>query len=103
MPMPLGDFALWRLAHVALGAVALATLFVHTGGRLGHRLDLALSGLFSGLVVAGAAAAALIAFEHRLSAASAARIRGNLLRAHLLLFWGVPVLLGFHVVKAYYF
>jgi len=86
-----------------LGAAALAGLMVHTGGRLGNRLDLALSSLFSALILVGGLAAAVLAFEHRLAPARAARARTNLLWAHLLLFWGVPVLLVFHVVKAYYF
>jgi nitrite reductase (NADH) large subunit len=101
--LKLGDFALWRVAHVVLGAAALAGLMVHTGGRLGNRLDLALSSLFSALILVGGLAAAVLAFEHRLAPARAARARTNLLWAHLLLFWGVPVLLVFHVVKAYYF
>ncbi len=99
----LGDFALWRLAHVLLGAAALVGLYVHTGGRFGGRLDLLLSALFSALILAGALAAGVLAFEHRLAPARAASVRANLLWAHLLLFWGVPVLLTFHVVKAYYF
>jgi nitrite reductase (NADH) large subunit len=99
----LGDFALWRLAHVLLGAAALVGLYVHTGGRFGSRLDLLLSALFSALILVGALAAGVLAFEHRLAPARATRVRTNLLWAHLLLFWGVPVLLTFHVVKAYYF
>ena len=101
--LKLGDFALWRIAHVVLGAAALIGLLVHTGGRLGNRLDLALSALFSALILVGGLAAAVLAFEHRLAPERAGRVRTNLLWAHLLLFWGVPVLLVFHVVKAYYF
>lgn len=99
----LGDFALWRLAHVLLGTGALFVLFAHTGGRFGARMDLALSTLFCALILAGGLAAAVLAFEHRLAPARAASVRANLLWAHLLLSWGVPVLLVFHVVKAYYF
>ena len=36
----LGDFPVWRVAHAVLGALTLAGLAVHTGGRLGSNHEL---------------------------------------------------------------
>jgi nitrite reductase (NADH) large subunit len=41
--------------------------------------------------------------EHVLTPARARRVRAALTWAHILLFWPVPVLLGFHVFKTYYY
>ena len=37
----LGDFPVWRVVHAVLGALTLAGLAVHTGGRLGSNLNFA--------------------------------------------------------------
>jgi nitrite reductase (NADH) large subunit len=97
-----GDFSLWRVAHAALALAVLGGLAVHTGGRLGANLNLALMASFLGVVALGAAAGGFVALEHRLGP-RAARLRRAWSRAHLLLFWPVPVLLGMHVFKSYYF
>lgn len=98
----LGDFPLWRVAHVVLGALTLAGLAVHTGGRLGSNLNFLLMAAFLGAVLVGAVAGGVIALEHRLGA-SAVRLRRNWLWTHILIVWPIPVLLGFHVLKTYYF
>jgi nitrite reductase (NADH) large subunit len=98
----LGDFPMWRVAHVVLGTLTLAGLAVHTGGRLGSNLNLMLMSAFLGAVVLGAVAGGVIALEHRLGAA-AARLRRNWLWTHILIAWPIPVLLAFHVLKTYYF
>jgi len=98
-----GSFALWRNLHVGLGVGALLALFFHTGGRLGNGLNAGLMSAFIALIAAGTAAGALIALEHRLSPARAKRLRGSLTWAHILAFWPLPVLLGFHVLKIYYY
>jgi nitrite reductase (NADH) large subunit len=97
-----GDFALWRVAHALLALLVLGALAVHTGGRLGANLNLLLMLVFLAVVGLGAAAGGVVALEHRLGARGM-RLRRAWTRAHLLVFWPVPVLLGMHVVKSYYF
>jgi nitrite reductase (NADH) large subunit len=99
----LGEFSSWRLVHVFLGVATLAGLLVHTGGRLGSELNLLLSSTFVVLAFVGGLAGSTIAFEHRLSAATARRLRSNWAWLHIVLAWPVPVLLTFHVLKTYYF
>ena len=99
----LGVYPSWRLAHALLGIAAIATLLVHTGGRLGSALNLALALCFYGLVIAGAAAAAFIALDHRMGLATSRRTRASGWWLHMLFAWPVPVLLVFHVLKTYYF
>lgn len=97
-----GDFPLWRIAHVLLGTLTLAGLAVHTGGRMGSNLNFLLMAVFLTAIVAGAMAGGVIALEHRLGA-GIARLRRNWLWTHILITWPIPVLLGFHVFKSYYF
>ncbi|MGH8729393.1 MAG: FAD-dependent oxidoreductase, partial [Burkholderiales bacterium] len=97
----LGDFALWRVFHALVGIGILAALLIHTGGRLGSELNQLLLLCFMGLLVSGGIAGSLVAMEHRMG--STQRLRKSLLWAHLYLFWPVPVLLSFHVLKGYYF
>jgi nitrite reductase (NADH) large subunit len=98
----IGDFALWRVAHAIVAALCLAGLAAHTGGRLGANLDLLLVTTFLGVIALGALAGGLVALEHRLGARGA-RLRRAWTWAHLVVFWPVPVLLGVHVFKSYYF
>lgn len=98
----LGDFPVWRVVHAVLGALTLAGLAVHTGGRLGSNLNFTLMATFLGVVALGAAAGGVIALEHRLGS-GAARLRRTWLWTHILISWPIPVLLGFHVLKTYYF
>ncbi len=98
-----GDFSIWRVAHVLLGMAALTTLYVHTGGRLGSNLNFLLMMSFCGLAIAGAVSAYVIAQEHKLNPGFVKKWRANSLWIHILLFWPVPVLLAFHILKSYYF
>lgn len=98
-----GDFALWRLFHVLTGMGALVALAIHTGGRPGDQLNLLLVLCFLLLIVAGAGAGGLIAGGYRWATATAARLRRQAVWLHILIAWPVPVLLGFHVLKFYYF
>lgn len=98
----LGDFSLWRVAHSLIGGCTVAALAVHTGGRLGENLNLALIGFFIGMVAVGAAAGGITALEHRMGA-GAARLRRAWQWTHILLFWPIPALLALHVFKSYYF
>ncbi len=99
----LGAFARWRTVHAVLGASVLLVLFAHTGLRLGANLNFALMTVFLGLALAGAAAGAVTALEARVGGVLARRLRSWSNWVHLLLFWPLPVLLGFHIVSVYYF
>lgn len=99
----LGSFDVWRLLHVLLGALAVAVLLAHTGLRLGSNLNLWLMVSFTGLLIAGGVGGAVIALEHRLSRRVARRTRNTAVWAHVLLVWPLPLLLGFHILKGYWY
>ncbi|MBX3607100.1 MAG: NAD(P)/FAD-dependent oxidoreductase [Piscinibacter sp.] len=99
----LGRFDLWRLVHVAIGASTLLVLLAHTGGRIGHALNMSLVLFYGGLLLLGALAAGTIAFEGRLPARAVRAWREKSVWLHILLFWPVPVLLGLHVLKTYFY
>jgi len=101
--LSLGDFAIWRVIHVVLGLSALLGLYLHTGGRLGTQLNLILMLCFTGLAIAGVVAGSVSALEHRLSPRFVRQWRDTGIWLHILLFWPVPALLGFHIFKSYYF
>jgi nitrite reductase (NADH) large subunit len=98
----LGDFAGWRVAHVVIGVLAVLTLAIHTGGRMGSNLNFALAASFGGAVVLGAVSGALTAREHRGGARAVARRRQGVW-LHIVVLWPLPALLGLHIVSAYYF
>jgi len=98
-----GNYDLWRLAHVVLGIGALIALVVHTGFRFGNQLNFILMLNFLMLAAAGANASTVVASEHHLVPSLAKKQRKLWNKVHLLLFWSLPVLLGFHVLKTYFF
>jgi len=98
-----GNYDLWRMAHVVLGIGALIALVVHTGFRFGNQLNFILMLNFLLLAAAGANASTVVASEHRLVPSLAKKQRQLWNKVHLLLFWSLPVLLGFHVFKTYFF
>jgi nitrite reductase (NADH) large subunit len=100
--LTIGDFGVWRVLHVALGALAFIALLAHTGGRLGAHLDFALSAGFLLLSALGAASGVLIALEHRWRTPRVT-LRRRFVWAHILLSWPLPALLGVHVYKSYFF
>lgn len=99
----LGRFDGWRLAHVVLGALVVVALTAHTGLRMGNGLNFLLMASFSLMLLIGAVTTAAIALQHRIDAGTALRLRRQSLWLHILLFWPVPALLGWHVFKTYWF
>lgn len=97
------SFSSWQIAHVLIGGVAVVTLLAHTGFRFGANLNLWLMFCFSGLLVAGGIAGAATALGERLGQGTSRRLRVTALWLHILLLWPLPALLGFHVLKGYYF
>ncbi len=102
----LGNYGYYRVFHTAMGLLCIAGLVVHTGMRMGENLNFLLMLCFLGLNVLGAIAGIATALESRLEGRVgdlARRWRPVLTWAHLLLFWPLPVLVGFHIVSVYYF
>jgi nitrite reductase (NADH) large subunit len=98
-----GDFALWRLAHTVVGTVSLGAVAVHTGLRLGMNLNRLLVVTFLVFAGLGAVAGGLAALEPRLRPGVGVGLRKAVTWFHILLLWPVLVLIGFHVLKVYYF
>ncbi len=93
-----GAFERWRLVHVAVNVLALATLLAHTGLRLGDNLNRALLVAFLAAGVAGIAAAVVGAV-----APNAARHKRGMFFVHVVLTWPLLALLLAHVFHAYYY
>jgi nitrite reductase (NADH) large subunit len=99
----LWEFSSWRILHVVLGLLILGLLMLHTGFRLGNNINFALMLTFTALLFVGAIAGIAIAYEHSLPKRMAKHLRSLALWSHIILLWPLPALLGFHVVKTYYF
>jgi len=96
-----GDTSSWRIAHVALAALAGMVLLAHTGGRVGVNLNLALSATFLTALLLGAVSALAVAREHK--GMGAVRVRRRMVWVHLAFTWPLPALLVAHILKAYFF
>ena len=83
--------------------LAVVTLIAHTGLRLGHNLNLYLMLSFVGLLLVGAIASGVIGLQHALPRGIAKRTRELSLWMHIFLLWPLPALLGFHILKTYWF
>ncbi len=99
----LWDFSYWRAAHVVVGALAVVILLAHTGFRMGDNLNLYLMVVFSSLLLVGSVAGAVIGMEHLLPRRLAKQLRSYAVWSHIILLWPLPALLGFHILKTYYF
>jgi nitrite reductase (NADH) large subunit len=96
-------FSSWQLAHVVVGLVAIGVLFAHTGFRMGANLNAWLMLSFTGLIVAGGLAGTATAMSQRYDGLRLRQLKTVSLWAHIFLLWPLPALLGFHVLKGYYF
>lgn len=99
----LGKFDYWRLAHISLGLLVVLVLVAHTGFRLGHGLNNLLMLSFSLMLIVGAFSSGVISLEHKLSNAIATRIRRLSVFSHIILFWPIPILLAWHILKGYWY
>lgn len=99
----LGGYDGWRILHMALGVLVAAVLVAHTGLRLGFNLNLLLMLCFVTLLLAGSVAGGVTGLEHALPRRLARRTHALSLWMHILLLWPLPALLGFHVLKTYWF
>lgn len=99
----LWDYAAWRFVHVTTALLIIGALFIHTGFRLGDNINLYLMSVFTGLLLIGALAAIAIGYEHNLPRRLAKQLRVYAVWSHIVLLWPLPPLLGFHILKTYYF
>ncbi len=97
----MGNYGWWRAIHSTLGFLCLIALVAHTGFDFGENLNLWLMTCFVLLNLAGSIAGLTVAMEDRFNGPWARRIRSYVTKAHILFFWPYPVLLGFHIYKAY--
>lgn len=99
----LGSFDSWRMAHITLGLLVIIGLIAHTGFRMGNGLNFLLIISFIMMLIAGAYSSGIIALQHRIGGALATRMRRQSVLMHVFMFWPVPVLLGWHIFKTYWY
>lgn len=101
----LARYDIWRVAHLVLGAVALAALFVHTGFRLGENLNAILMATYLTILILGALTGLVIGGEHKLreKGVGSAKNPPRSIPAwlHILAFWPLPILLTAHILSVY--
>ena len=99
-----GNFAWWRIMHLVTGLLALSLLFVHTGMKAGEHFNFLLMIVFMGSLIIGSSVGLLTFIENRKpDATSAYHLKTWLTNAHIAIVWPLPVLIGIHIVLAYYF
>lgn len=99
----LGKFDSWRVAHLVFSVIALIALFLHSGLRLGTGLNFALMATFLALSVLGIFSTISICLGDRLSPSLSLYVRKYSLSWHIYLMWPIPLLLGWHIFKGYWF
>ena len=97
------QYPTWRLVHVAIGVLLAFLLFVHTGFRAGDNLNGWLMACFVFALISGVGIGAVVATEHQLDQRLGRSLRSLSLWTHIAVLWPLPVLLGFHVLKTYYY
>lgn len=98
-----GKFTGWRVVHVIVGALIVFGLLAHTGFRLGSNMNFWLMFTYTGMLLSGALIGGVIAMQHKLRPLQAKVLRSRFIWTHILLFWPLPALLGFHILKSYYY
>ncbi|MEM8699742.1 MAG: (2Fe-2S)-binding protein, partial [Pseudomonadota bacterium] len=101
----LGGYDSWRLVHLAIGVIAVITLFAHTGFRMGSGLNFWLMASFCASLIFGAIAGLATGGEHKLVETGV----GNAKKpprsvphwVHVLALWPLPALLLAHILSVY--
>ncbi len=99
----LGGFPVWRVIHVGVGLLTVVMLLAHTGLRVGDNLNQLLMLSFVSLILFGAVASWAIGRQHALPRVIGKRVLSLSIWGHILLLWPVPALVGFHVLKTYWY
>lgn len=97
------QYTSWRTVHIFSAILLFALLISHSGFRLGENLNLYLMLTFSGLLITGSLAALNLATGHLVARKLSLYFRRISTWGHILLLWPLPALLGFHILKTYYF
>ena len=98
-----GQFAYWRMLHIALGLVSSIMLFFHSGLHLGENLNRLLMLDFLLVVALGSLAGLVVSLSHRLPVNQAQGVRKFWSWAHILVTWPLPILLAAHIFTVYYY
>jgi nitrite reductase (NADH) large subunit len=99
----LGAIPIWRNTHVVLTSLALSVLVVHTGISFGSGINRWLILDFLLIVLVGFGSALFAAMEGRWSSVGIKSVKRGLVLGHIITFWPLPILLGFHIASVYYF
>lgn len=97
------SFDIWRNTHVVLTSLALSVLVVHTGISFGSGINRWLILDFLLIVLVGFGSALFAAMEGRWSSVGIKSVKRGLVLGHIITFWPLPILLGFHIASVYYF
>ena len=101
----LGDYQIWRVIHLLIGAACAIALVWHTGFRLGSNLNFYLMLSFLATLIFGAIAGMITGGEHELrnrSIVSGSKSPRRLpLWIHIIALWPLPILLLFHILSVY--
>ncbi len=98
-----GNLDNWRFVHTIMGLVALVSLIVHTGFRLGENLSFALMVVFLLATLTGSMVGVFMSRNHHWTDMKLTQYRAWWSRVHYGLLWLLPALLIFHILSSYYF
>ena len=97
------NFERWRLWHVALATFSLLLLIAHTGMSAGENFNFKLMAVFLAVVISGALAGPLIAWEERAGGTLLRTVRFWWVRIHIIIIWLFFALIPIHILSVYYF
>lgn len=96
-------FAPLRLFHGLMAVLALVLLFLHTGLSDFQGINQWLIYSFFGATIFGAITGLFADIEKRFASIGIKRVKGLAVFIHIVSFWPLPVLLGFHILSVYWF
>lgn len=99
----IGQFDGWRIAHLVFSVIGLMALFAHTGFRMGHGLNFVLMSLFIALIIIGIVTTLAMTIGASRAPGFAAAVKSFALNLHIFLFWPIPLLLSWHILKGYWY
>ena len=97
------SYNFWRVVHVALLAVAVGVLMLHTNLGLGQGFNLQLMVVFILSMMSGTSLGLLVILEGGFFGAILRNTRTFWLRSHILIIWVLFALILTHIVSVYYF
>ncbi|SJM93510.1 putative Ferredoxin--NAD(+) reductase [Crenothrix polyspora] len=97
------SYNFWRVVHVALMAVAVGVLMLHTNMGLGQGFNFQLMVVFLLTLTSGTLLGLLVIFDKGFFGALLRKARTFWLRPHILIVWVLFAFLSTHVFSVYYF